>query len=72
MVVNRTALWGLIATCCLVAVPWAVRWKASQAREDGSSLAAACVDGVLTGLGVGMAAAMAIFLAAGAVVQLSD
>lgn len=68
MVVNRTALWGLIATCCLVAVPAAVRFKLRT--RDRAPVLAACVDGVMTGLAVGIGTASLIFLAAAGVAQL--
>jgi hypothetical protein len=70
MVVNTAALWGLMATCCLVSVPTAVRLKLREARENGSGIAYACLDGVMTGLGAGIGGAMTIFLATATLTRL--
>ena len=79
MVVNRAGLWVLLAICCLPSLGSVLRLRlqAQRAeygnwREAPLSFAGACVDGVLTGLGIGMSVALAAFVAAGVWVRVTS
>ena len=67
MVVNRSVLWLLMAGCCAPSVVRLIRLRLDEARgqhgrwrEAPLSFAGACLDGVLTGVGVGLGAACGV------------
>lgn len=73
MVVDATGTWLLIAACCAVAVPLAVRVELRRTfyrehaacRQAPGRFAAALAGAVLDGIGAGMAVALvALMLAA--------
>jgi hypothetical protein len=72
MVVNRPALWVLFAICCLPSAIWVLRLRLARSfyrdhrswREAPLGFVGALVDGVLTGVGVGLAVAFVVVIAA--------
>ena len=76
MVVNRTALWIVVAICCAPSVVIATRLKLRHRsfrawRREPLHALGACVDGVMTGVGAGLAAALVVVVASGLWVRLT-
>lgn len=63
MVVDRGALWAILAVCCAVALGFTLR----RARRTPAGM----TDAVMTGLGIGIGAAGAILVAAALVARVT-
>jgi hypothetical protein len=80
MVVHHTALWILMGVCAAVGLAFGLIRQTRRHyyvrhatwREAPMAFAASCVDGVLTGLGVGLGGAALIFFAAALIVRVED
>jgi hypothetical protein len=62
--VNRTALWILIAACCVPSLAWT--WSRALRRPGRGAL----VEATMIGLALGLSAATVLLLAAAIVVRL--
>ncbi len=60
MVVNRTVLWLVLACSCVPSVGVLLRARLREHRLGTRSWAAACVDGLMTGLAVGLSLACGV------------
>jgi hypothetical protein len=80
MIVQETALWFLMGACAAVGLAFGLIRQTRRHyyvrhatwREAPMAFAASCVDGVLTGLGVGLGGAALIFFAAALIVRVED